>query len=98
LGASGCGKTTLLSAFVGCKPIDAGEIRILGKRPGRNVVQNLGYMPQDIALVGEFSVKGAIQHYGWLFGMNDKEIDQRYEFLNNLLDLPPENRLIKELR
>lgn len=98
LGASGCGKTTLLSAIVGNKKIDAGQIRILGKLPQFVKVRTLGYMPQEIALVGEFTVKGAIEHYGWLFGMTNDEIDQRYEFLQKLLDLPPKDRLIKNLR
>lgn len=55
-------------------------------------------MPQDIALVGEFTVKGAVEHFGWLFGMNNEQIDSRYQFLSNLLELPPANKLIKNLR
>lgn len=55
-------------------------------------------MPQEIALIDEFSVKGAVQHYGWLHGMSNEEIDDRFNFLNHLLDLPPHDRLIKNLR
>lgn len=78
--------------------MDSGMIRVLGKKPGTEIVRRLGYMPQDIALVGEFTVKGAINHFGWIFGMSNKEIDDRFEFLSKLLDLPPRNQYIQDLR
>jgi len=51
LGPSGCGKTTLLKALDGLVPIEAGEIRVGGKKttgPGRDrafVFQNFGLFP-----------------------------------------------------
>lgn len=73
-------------------------ISVLGKPPGIAAVKSVGYMPQDIALVGEFTVKGALQHYGWIFGMTDEQINKRHAFLEKLLDLPPSNKMIKTLR
>lgn len=50
LGASGCGKTTLLNAIVGRKEIDSGEILTLGGKPGEPNSgvpgPRVGYMPQ----------------------------------------------------
>ncbi|CAG9829052.1 unnamed protein product [Diabrotica balteata] len=50
LGASGCGKTTLLKAVVGTSKIDSGEINVLGQLISEGnsefPVAKLGYMPQ----------------------------------------------------
>ena len=50
LGASGCGKTTVLSCIVGRRALDAGSIGVFGGTPGdrRTGVpgSRIGYMPQ----------------------------------------------------
>jgi ABC-type Na+ transport system ATPase subunit NatA len=51
-----------------------------------------------VALVGEFTVKGALMYFGRIFGMTNKEIEEQYEFLSNLLELPPKDRYVKNLR
>ncbi|CAG9819085.1 unnamed protein product [Phaedon cochleariae] len=99
LGASGCGKTTLLSCIVGRKNIDGGEIWVLGGKPGEPGSgvpgPRVGYMPQDIALVGEFTVKDAIYYFGRIFGMDESLIAKRYRSLQTLLELPPDDRFLK---
>jgi len=37
-------------------------------------------------------------YFGWIFSMDTSEINERLQFLLNFLDLPSENRLVKNLR
>ncbi|XP_032597380.1 ABC transporter G family member 23 isoform X2 [Drosophila grimshawi] len=101
LGASGCGKTTLLSCIVGRRRLDSGDIFVLGGKPGTRGSgvpgKRVGYMPQEIALYGEFSIQETMMYFGWIFGMETKEILERLQFLLNFLDLPSEKRLVKNL-
>ena len=42
--------------------------------------------------MGEFTVKDAIYYFGRIFNMPEKKIDERFNELSNLLDLPPADR------
>lgn len=45
----------------------------------------------------EFSIRDALQHFAWIYGMPDKKFKERYEFLEKLLELPPGDTSVKDL-
>ncbi|XP_075986626.1 ABC transporter oskyddad [Anticarsia gemmatalis] len=101
LGASGCGKTTLLSCIVGRRRLNSGEIWVLGGKPGSPGSgvpgPRIGYMPQEIALFGEFSIRETLIYFGWIANMDTKDVEERIDFLITLLQLPNPNRQVKNL-
>jgi len=65
LGPNGVGKSTLLKAVLGVQPISAGELRVLGSRPGRHN-SRVGYLPQRRAFDAATRIRGAdIVRLGW---------------------------------
>ncbi|XP_066260922.1 ABC transporter G family member 23-like [Euwallacea similis] len=99
LGASGCGKTTLLGCLVGRKMVDTGNIWILGGHPGEKsssvLGPRVGYMPQELALVYEFTVEDVLVYFGTIYNMKSQDIKTRLKYLTILLDLPDSKKLLK---
>jgi len=103
LGPSGCGKTSLIRTLVGrLHPIDhpsgtRGTISILGKNPYA-FGQLVGFMPQEMALHSTNTIDEELFFYGRLANMPSQKIQQRCQFLINLLELPHQQKLISKLR
>ncbi|XP_035708180.1 linearmycin resistance ATP-binding protein LnrL-like [Folsomia candida] len=96
LGASGCGKTTLLSCIVGLRELDMGEITIFPR--GNNLAQILGYMPQETALLNLLTIVESLRYFGIIYGMDESVIKKRVDFLTSFLDLRKTNNLVHTLR
>lgn len=78
-----------------------GHISVLGTNMNAHSATTLGprigYMPQDIALVNELSIKETIFYFGRIYGMNEDRIRERFKILKDLLELPDSDRMIEKL-
>lgn len=95
MGASDCGKSTLISCILGLLQLDAGDVRIFGEE---NILKNrsqIGYMPQTCALIDELTVKETIVFFGNIQQLDDEMIIRRYLMLNEMLELPNGDQIVK---
>ena len=62
LGASGCGKTTVLSSIIGLKKLDEGSLSVFGGVPGETCYgipgKRVGYMPQVSSIKYIYIISG----------------------------------------
>lgn len=96
MGSSGCGKSTLLSCIVGSLTLDGGSVEVLGSFGSEIPMRKIGYMPQEYALVNEFTIRDVTYFFGRLYGMSGRRIKERFKVLSTLLELPEESKLVGE--
>ncbi len=101
VGASGCGKTTLLKILIGITDADKGEILFDNK----NVIfkpdylrKETGFASQENTLFDELTVKENALYFGGLYGLKRNEIEKKLKELLKLLNLElTENFLVNQL-
>ena len=81
LGPNGAGKTTLLGAACGRIAPDEGAARLAGGDPRRDVAvrQNLGFVPQEVALYPYLSVRENLEVFGRMMGVTKDDLAGRIE-------------------
>lgn len=84
LGPNGAGKTTLISILTGVLRPTAGRVSIQGHdiaREPHRVHKLIGFVPQDIALYGEFTARENLAFFGRLLGLDRQIIRERGDIL-----------------
>ncbi len=86
LGPNGAGKTTLIRSMVGLLKADQGSVTVLGKTmPDKDVLRQLGYMTQSVALYEDLSVRQNVRFFaviGGLEGDVDGAVDRAIELVD----------------
>ena len=89
MGRTGCGKTSILEAVCGLRPIAAGRVALLGRDVTRTRApeRGVGYVPQDRALFPTMTVR---RHLGFALEIRrrpQREIERRVAELAEMLGL-----------
>jgi ABC-type sugar transport system ATPase subunit len=89
MGKTGSGKTTILEAICGLRPVRAGRIFLLGRDATRlrPADRGLGYVPQDLALFPTLNVRDHLAFGPEVRGWDRSSIVRRVGELSELLGL-----------
>jgi len=82
LGPNGAGKSTLMSLISGLKRADAGTVTINGSiatAASSDVRQQLGFVPQNIALYDDLTAEENLRVFGQLFGLDRATLKTRID-------------------
>jgi ABC-2 type transport system ATP-binding protein len=101
LGANGAGKTTAMRMLCGLSLPTSGKATVAGFdlfRDAEKIKSNIGYMSQKFSLYEDLQVKENIRFYGGIYGLTDKQIKTKMEFLLHQLKLEDKaTTLVKSL-
>ncbi|MDQ8166079.1 MAG: ATP-binding cassette domain-containing protein [Gemmatimonadota bacterium] len=88
LGPNGAGKTTTIRMVLNIIAPDEGTISVFGtSNTDRNVIDRLGYLPEERGLYKKMVVRRALRFLAELKGLTAKEADRRIEYWLDHLSL-----------
>lgn len=101
LGANGAGKTTAMRMLCGLSKPSSGSATVAGfdvMRQADKIKQNIGYMSQKFSLYGDLKVWENIRLYAGIYGMKEKDIQEKTDIILNELDFVSEKQtLVQDL-
>lgn len=101
LGANGAGKTTAMRMLCGLSFPSSGEANVAGfnvYKQQEKIKRNIGYMSQKFSLYENLSILENIEFFGGIYGLSDKQLNEKSEELINTLGLQKEaKKMVGEL-
>ena len=101
LGPNGAGKTTLLRILATILKPSQGEALVAGysvEKESKEVRRNIGFLTGTTTLYERMTCNEIVEYFGKLYGMKNKEIQMRKEFLFEKLEIEDfENKKIGQL-
>jgi ABC-2 type transport system ATP-binding protein len=101
LGANGAGKTTAMRMLCGLSMPSSGSATVAGfdiYTENEKIKKNIGYMSQKFSLYEDLTVKENIRFYAGIYGLSEKAIAEKIEYLTEHLHLQKQKDvLVKSL-
>ncbi|HZY80464.1 MAG TPA: ABC transporter ATP-binding protein [Cyclobacteriaceae bacterium] len=101
LGANGAGKTTAMRMLCGLSFPTSGRATVAGLdlfKEAEVIKRRIGYMSQKFSLYEDLAVKENIRFYGGIYGLTDRQIKTKMEYLLHQLKLEDKaNTLVRSL-
>lgn len=90
IGSNGCGKTTLISCILELIHYDSGNILVFGENSIKNkydIKRKIGFVPQEIAVFDELTVRENIDFFCSLYVSNKNERKNLVNYAIDFVDL-----------
>ena len=90
LGANGAGKTTAMRILCGLSRPTSGEGTVAGydiNTQQEEIKRHIGYMSQKFSLYPDLTVRENIRLFGGIYGLRDREIEEKTDALLGMLEM-----------